>query len=181
MYILMAALKEEVTELIEREREALVISGIGKLNALLALSNQFQKFNGAISSVINLGTAGSDRLPKGSLVEVVTSYQRDTAFYAEPISLVGATDLKRIACGTGDQLVESAPKAPWDIVDMELYSLALFCKEKSILLVSIKYVTDRNDVNVYKDWKMQLPMASAALTKYWLDQKDQILANLCPK
>ncbi len=174
-------MKEEVTELINIERDSLVISGIGKLKALLALANQFQKFNGTISSVVNLGTAGSGHLPKGSLVEVITSYQRDTAFYAEPISLPGATDLKRIACGTGDQLMESPPTAPWDIVDMELYSLALFCKEKSIRLVSIKYVTDRNDVNVYKDWKMQLPEASAVLAKYWLAQKDQILTNLCPK
>ena len=181
MYILIAALKEEVTELISIEHDVLVISGIGKLNALLALFNKYQKLNGTISCVVNLGTAGSDRLPKGALVEVVTSFQRDTAFYSEPIALMGATDLIKVGCGSGDQLLESPPQAPWDIVDMELYSLALFCREKSIPIVSIKYVTDRNDVNVYKDWKMQLPIVSSALSKFWLDQKDQIMSKLCPK
>jgi nucleoside phosphorylase len=181
MYILIAASGEEVMELKDLEKDHLVISGLGKLNAALALSDCFHKCKRDIHGVINLGTAGSERVPSGSLLEVVRSYQRDTSFFSDSIALEGYSKLAKIHCGSGDRIEAIKDSDPWDIVDMELYSLAFFCKNKSVPLVSIKYVTDRNDVNVYKEWKKQLPIASKALAEFWMEEKQQILSKLCPK
>lgn len=181
MYILVAAFKDEVLELLETEQNHLVISGIGKINSIFSISERFQKENGLIKGVINLGTAGSDRIPANTLVQVTKCFQRDTAFYSDPILLIRRTELLEVGCGSGDGVEKSKPNDPWDIVDMELYSLAFFCREKCIPLVSIKYVTDRNDGNVYKEWKRQLPNASRSLSQFWIEQKESILSGLCPK
>lgn len=181
MYILVAAFKDEVAPLIESEKDHLVISGLGKLNSLMTITEQFQKQNKPIECVINLGTAGSDRIAPGSLVEVTKSYQRDTAFFSESIPLQKQTELISVGCGTGDRLEASQGQDPWDIVDMELFALAFYCQRKNIPLVSIKYVTDRNDDLAYKDWKEQLPIASQTLSHFWMTQKQKLLAQLCPK
>ena len=181
MYILVAALKEEITGLLEIEKEHIVISGLGKLKSLMTLAESFKDKERSIEYVINLGTAGSDRIAPGSVVEIVKSFQRDTSFFSDAILLGGVTTLPKAACGTGDRLETSSPSDPWDVVDMELYALAFYCKEKSIPLVSIKYVTDRNDVGAYKDWKKQLPIASDALSQFWMAQKQNILGNLSQK
>lgn len=178
MYILVAALKEEITELLVSEKDSVVISGLGKLKSLMTMTEAFQSKHRPIGCVVNLGTAGSDRISPGSLVEVNKSFQRDTSFFSDSILLNAVTDLPKAACGTGDRLEPLSPKDPWDIVDMELYSLAFYCQQKSIPLVSIKYVTDRNNIKDYKDWKRQLPSASAALSQFWMAQKPSVLSHL---
>ncbi len=181
MYILIAALKDEVTLITELEKDHIVISGIGKLNAMLALSERFQNSKEPVTCVINLGTVGSVRVEGGQLVEITKSFQRDTTFFSEPISLKGYTHLPKVSCGSSDMVETSKERDAWDVVDMELYSLALYCQRKQIPLVSIKYVTDRNGVNVYKDWKKILPLASQSLSEFWIDQKHRILSQLCTK
>jgi adenosylhomocysteine nucleosidase len=180
MYILVAALFEEVSDLAQSEKDNLVISGMGKLNTLHALMKEFQMRGPLIKAVINLGTAGSQKISPGSLVEVAKSYQRDTAFFSEAIDLNPRTDLLAVRCGSGDRIESIAEKDPWEIVDMELYAIARFCKENAIPLVSIKYVTDRNDVSVYKEWKKQLPIASQALSQFWNLHKSHILSEIYP-
>lgn len=178
MYILISALKEEVAGLWESEKDHLVISGLGKLNSLMTIAEQFQTRKSSIHCVINLGTAGSDRIATGTLVEVTKSFQRDTTFFSEAITLEKRTDLPGVACGTGDRVEASQGKDPWDVVDMELFSLAFYCTKKSIPLVSIKYVTDRNDILTRADWKQQVPIASQALSYFWMTQKQKIIAQM---
>lgn len=81
MYILIAAVSDEVKELKDSEKDHLVISGIGKLKAALAISEFVYKCKVRVDGVINLGTVGSDRISCGSLVEVTKSFQRDTSFF----------------------------------------------------------------------------------------------------
>ncbi len=177
MYLIVAALKDEVAELLETEKDHLLISGLGKLTTLMSLNDYFQKKTRPIEGIINLGTAGSEKISPGSLVEVVRSYQRDTTFFSEMISLLPRTSLLGVSCGSGDRVEACGEKDPWDVVDMELFALAFFCKNKAIPLVSIKYVTDRNDNSVYKEWKKELPNASRELSHFWIDKKQQILSR----
>lgn len=177
MYILVAALNEEVSDLMKMEKDHILISGLGKLKTLMSVSDFFHTRTEPISCVINLGTAGSNKIPTGQLVEVVRSYQRDTTFFSEMIPLRPATNLPQVSCGSGDRVEECQQKDPWDIVDMELFALAFFCHQKKIPLVSIKYVTDRNDKSLYKEWKNQVPIASQELSHFWINKKQQILAR----
>ncbi|MBL7545487.1 MAG: hypothetical protein JNL11_16835 [Bdellovibrionaceae bacterium] len=178
MYFLIAALKDEVTELVVSEKNHLILSGVGKLKTIVTLSDLFYQQSQPMSCLINLGTVGSERIPAGQLVEVTRSFQRDTTFFSEPISLPKLTQLPAVACGSADRVWPCEAQDPWDVVDMELYALAFFCREKEIPLVSIKYVTDQNDVSVYKEWKKQLPMASQMLSHFWNTQKEAILEKI---
>lgn len=181
MYILIAAVKDEVAELVESERSSLLISGVGKLNAMLSVSEQFRKNKSAISCIINLGTAGSDRIECGQLVEVTQSFQRDTTFFSDPIQLKCVTKLPKVSCGSSDRIEAISKNDPWSIVDMELYALAKYGQKQGVPVVSFKYVTDRNDANVYKDWKKQLSSASSALSQFWIEHKERIVSELCSK
>lgn len=178
MYFIVAALKDEVTELLETEENQLIVCGIGKLNTLMNLTEWFHKQKRPVSCMVNLGTVGSDRIPAGQLVEVAKTFQRDTTFFSEPITIPKTTSLPSVSCGSADSLMPCKENDPWDIVDMELYAIAFFCRQQKIPLVSIKYVTDRNDVSVYKEWKNKLPIASRALSHFWTTEKDAILSKI---
>lgn len=181
MYLLTVAIEDEVKDLVQTESANLLITGIGKLNAAFSLSESFRQRDGKIKGIINLGTVGSHTIEPGSLVEVTRSFQRDTAFFSKPIDLKKQTSLLGAHCGSGDQVATFLETDPWQVVDMELFAIAEFCNKKSIPLVSIKYVTDRNDGNVVKEWKKQLPKANLSLSQYWISQKQFILSKLCPE
>ena len=46
----------------------------------------------------------------------------------------------------------SKPKVKTDLVDMEAYAYAKFCKEHSIDFLCYKYISDNADENASKDW-----------------------------
>jgi nucleoside phosphorylase len=179
MYILAAAFEGEVKDLVSTEKANLLITGIGKLNAAYSLAECFRIHGDKIKAVINLGTAGSQVLEPGSMVEVTRCFQRDTAFFSAAIELKKQTSLPEAFCASGDQVAVFSENDPWQVVDMELFSLADFCKRKGISLVSIKYVTDRNEGNIVKEWKKELPKANVSLSHFWMNQKQQILSKLC--
>lgn len=181
MYLIVAALEDEVGALDANEKSKLLISGVGKLNALFSVTDYLQKKTSTISCIVNLGTVGSQKFVQGTLVEIVRCYQRDTDFFSRPVELRKMTQLPSAICGTGDRVEPFGESDPWDVVDMELFALAQFCQNRSIPYVSIKYVTDRNEGNVMPVWKKQLPLASGALSQFWMANKQQILSELCKK
>lgn len=170
--IIFFAIKDEISpEFSKGEADNVVIMGIGKLNAALALTNYLQeKPDHKDLIIINLGTAGSRKFPVGALVEMTEFYERGIVFRSQPIKINSFTDLPKGKCGSGDLLEELNDKLPWDCVDMEAYSLAKICYQKNIPFVSIKYITDMSDSNVKSDWKKNLGLASAELFQFWNKQ-----------
>jgi len=140
-----------------------VFTGVGKLNTALTLHEAILQYQP--SMIINFGTAG--RLGDGvsGLVEVADVIQRDMD--AVPLAPRGMTPFdsspwvipsgqKGVRCATGDSFMRSGD--PWlgeqgvQIVDMELFALALVCHRKQIAWRSFKYITDDTDENAGRDW-----------------------------
>jgi len=140
-----------------------IFTGLGKLNAAISLTDALLRYQPSL--VINFGTAG--RVSEGvfELVEVGDVIQRDMA--AEPLAPRGTTpfDLtpsvivsghKGIRCATGDSFVSTTD--PWlheqgvNVVDMELFALALVCHRKQIAWRSFKYITDDSNESAGQDW-----------------------------
>lgn len=141
-----------------------VFTGLGKLNAGLTLLDAIAHHQPSV--VINFGTAGRlDRSIEG-LVEIADVIQRDMV--AEPLAPRGQTPFdktpailvsgqKGARCATGDSFVTAVD--PWliqqnvQIVDMELFALALVCHRKGIAWRSFKYITDDTDDNAGDNWQ----------------------------
>ena len=127
-------------------------TGVGKVNATLKLARKFGKLGSYIpyNLVINYGTAGSQhrRYNKGDLVDCTRFVQRDmdvsglgfklgqTPFEEDvPIIIQSESEFnpigKRVLCGSGDSFV-TIDQFNWknlvDVVDMEAYAYAKFCK-----------------------------------------------------
>jgi len=161
------ALPQESQGLCEALRKshglAVHFTGVGKVKATFAA----QKFIAQVRPdwVLNLGTAGSHRVPVHSLVECEKYIQRDslfTEFGQKILSSNALTDLPKIICGTAD-FVEKKERTDCDIYDMEAYAIAFVCEQMNLPFYSIKYVTDSSGENVVSEWKENLKHASVVL------------------
>jgi len=95
--------------------------------------------------VVNYGTAGSLNKNISGLIEVSKFYQRDMDVRGLGFEL-GQTpfendffvqlDKNGYSCGTGDSFVMTSPDLITDIVDMEAYSYAKFCKINKLNFIS---------------------------------------------
>lgn len=185
-YLIVAALKEESRGEFEKLDYAVLYTGVGKLNAALALERILQKFKP--KAVINLGTAASESIPLKAIVRIDRFIQRDmlcqplspkyqTPFDMHPsdieLTSYGDTSTRRkaipflrVSCGTGDSFVQlnQFESSEYDIVDMEGYALAKVCTSyrHRIHFESLKYISDSGDS---KDWldSLKLEEASKAL------------------
>lgn len=140
-----------------------IYTGLGKLNAALQLIDAIEVHQPSL--IINFGTAGRLAPTASGLVEVADVIQRD--MIAEPLAPRGRTPFDDtphvlrsghtgIRCATGDSFLMSTE--PWlleqqvDIVDMELFALALVCHRKGISWRSFKYITDDTDESADQAW-----------------------------
>ena len=140
-----------------------VMTGVGKLNSALSVIEAVRRFEPSL--VINFGTAGrlTDRV--SGLVEVAEVIQRDMD--AEPLAPRGMTPFNKsppvirsghegVKCASGDSFIRSSD--PWlheqgvDVVDMELFAMALACQRCQIPWRSFKYITDDTDEHAGRDW-----------------------------
>jgi adenosylhomocysteine nucleosidase len=141
-----------------------VFTGLGKLNAALSLMDGIQRYQPNI--IINLGTAGRLGPTFHGLVEVSSVIQRD--MIAEPLAPRGQTPFDDtphvllsgqdgVVCATGDSFLMTTD--PWllaqnvDVVDMELFALALVCHRKGIAWRSFKFITDDTNDDAGNEWK----------------------------
>lgn len=141
-----------------------VFTGLGKLNAALALTQAIAHHQPTI--VLNFGTAGRLESTIDGLVEVADVLQRDMV--AEPLAPRGQTPFdptphvlrsgfEGVRCATGDSFVTSIE--PWlveqnvHVVDMELFALALVCHRNGLAWRSFKYITDDTDDNSADHWQ----------------------------
>lgn len=141
-----------------------LFTGVGKVNATYALTQSIMNLRPEL--VINFGTAGRVRESVHGLVEVGQVIQRD--MIAEPLAPRGKTpfddtpDILKsgrsgVICATGDSFVMS--RESWldqqavDVVDMELFAIALVCSRLGIPWRSYKYVTDDTNEDSAEDWQ----------------------------
>ncbi len=163
----------------------LVLTGVGKVNATYyltkAIMEQKQKGN-PIKYVINMGSAGSKKYKKGSLVSCTKFIQRDmdcTAFGVElgrtpsdkfPTVLEVenyAPNLPTGTCGTGDSFVTiQTLDARIDVVEMEAYALARVCKIEEIKFVSVKYISDGLQEDGGNEWVEDVKNSADVMFEY---------------
>jgi len=136
-----------------------VYSGVGKINASFAISKAYNDFKPKL--FINYGTAGTLNKNLSGLISVKIFEQRDmdvtglgfklgeTPF--ENLSTIKFSD-KGYSCSTGDNFVTTTPMIKTDLVDMEAYAYAKFCKIYKIPFHCYKFISDNANENAPLDW-----------------------------
>lgn len=159
-------------------------TGVGKVNAAYNLMRRLAEWknghNVMPDFVLNLGTAGSKKFFKGSLVNCTRFVQRDfdtTAFGSPPFTTPFDKAPAHLdnghrfpqhpegICGTGDNFVADADMTAWNVVDMEAYALAKVCLFENVPFACVKYISDGADDNAGKSWEGILEDASTELRK----------------
>ncbi|QCI12512.1 nucleosidase [Pseudomonas putida] len=155
-----------------------VFTGIGKVNAAIALTTALQTRKPKL--IVNLGSAGSPRYGKGELVCCTRFVQRDmdvtplgfaryeTPFSDIPVVLEQGLSMPGLplgTCGSGDNFETRHGEAPYDVVDMEAYVLALIAREQGIPFLCLKYISDDAGSDAADDWSVQVHLAAAAFAR----------------
>lgn len=178
--LILFAMRSEAGHWFDDVASETLICGLGKINAAYALTRTLADRKPGL--VLSFGTAGSSRLPAGTLVECTRFVQRDMD--VRPLSIpLGTTPLDSTpsvlevprrfgqlvegVCGTGDNFVAGQPTMACDVVDMEAYALAKVCHLEGIPFAAIKYVTDSGDATAHHDWAANLPAAASAFRRIY--------------
>ncbi|WP_200625942.1 5'-methylthioadenosine/S-adenosylhomocysteine nucleosidase family protein [Pseudomonas sp. LAM2023] len=155
-----------------------VFTGIGKVNAAIALTRAIAANRPRL--IVNLGSAGSLRHGKGAVVCCTRFVQRDMdvtplgfARYETPLSDIPVLlehgvvipGLPVETCGSGDSFEINHGDAPYDVVDMEAYVLALIARSEGIPFVCLKYISDDAGSDAAGDWAVQVHLAAEAFQR----------------
>jgi len=150
---------------------AVLYTGVGKVNAAIALTRRLAAFGRAdarLPLVVNFGTAGGARLPARTLVACRRFVDRDmdvgalgfapgvTPFDELPPVLefpAAFPDLPEAVCGSGDSFATADHGVACDVVDMEAYALAKACRIAGARFACAKYVSDGADQHAAEHWK----------------------------
>lgn len=158
----LVALEQELPDQLP-EKYIKVITGIGKVNAAVAIMKVIQEYNPR--QIINFGTAGSLNPVFGKGVHRVAQVaQRDLDIRAIGLELGQASksdpvwysldDIEnRPTLTSGDQFVNSRPEMESDLVDMEAAVYAKICHDTRIALDIYKFVSDNADEESPDDWE----------------------------
>lgn len=160
-----------------------VFTGIGKVNAAIALTRAIAASKPRL--IVNLGSAGSLRHGKGEVVCCNRFVQRDMdvtplgfARYETPLSDIPVLlehgvvipGLPVETCGSGDSFEINHGDAPYDVVDMEAYVLALIARSEGIPFVCLKYISDDAGSDAAGDWAVQVHLAAEAFKRVLFSQ-----------
>lgn len=118
----------------------ILVTGVGPTNAGTALNDALD--SKSYDMMLNLGTAmnPSSNLTMNDWYQITSVYDIDTP--SNPSIEITHEDESNLAtCGTTAEYSENPPTGEWDLVDLELYSLATIAKERNIPLYSYKYVS----------------------------------------
>jgi len=176
--LIVMALPIESQGVLEAAGIPVLFTGVGKVNATYALTRRLMDYRcsgTALPSVVNFGTAGSQHLATGALMECTSFAQRDmdvsglgfavgvTPFEDDPAVLEFAPRFPHLpgaTCGSGDSFVMTALAAHFDVIDMESYALAKVCWREGISFTAVKFVTDGADHAAGNDWQTNLHRAA---------------------
>jgi adenosylhomocysteine nucleosidase len=160
-----------------------VFTGIGKVNAAIALTKAIATRRPRL--IVNLGSAGSQRHGKGEVVCCTRFVQRDmdvtplgfdryqTPLSDIPVVLEHGAQIPGLAletCGSGDSFEINHGNAPYDVVDMEAYVLALIARGEGIPFVCLKYISDDAGSDAAQDWAVQVHLAAEAFRRVLFSQ-----------
>jgi len=155
-----------------------LIVGIGKVSASYHLTKKIAESKPGI--IINLGSAGSKKFNRGSVVCCTKFIQRDMDVtglgfkkYETPLSGqepllsygISLNELPQGICGTGDSFEMAHTTDDYDVLDMEAYPLALIAMKENIPFLCMKYISDGADGMAADDWLVQVHNAAAAFKK----------------
>ncbi len=158
------ALPQESQGLFEAEGLKIHYTGVGKIKSTFAAQKLIQLHKP--DWVLNLGTAGSQKIKCHQIVECVRFVQRDplfAEFQQKTFESIPLTNLAKVTCGTADFIEKNEPLVECDIFDMEAYALAFVCDQMNVRFNSIKYITDSSNEKTLRDWKNNLHQASRSL------------------
>lgn len=183
--LIVIAHKDELNDNFRKLNANLVFTGVGKVNAAYCLTKKLVELraqNKMPKYVINMGSSGSKKYKKGSLVYCNKFIQRDmdcTVFGYEkgltpsdvfPVILEHKNlinDLPNGICGTGDSFVTTEElDSRIDVVEMEAYALAKICKIEGLDFIAIKYITDGLDETGHDDWKTEVKSSGDVMYEY---------------
>lgn len=164
------ALPAEGEGLFEADGIPVLYTGIGKVNAAIALTRRLTEYverNEPLPLVVNCGSAGSGTFPTGTVVSCSEFIQRDMD--VQPLGFeIGVTPyedipavlrfaipipgLPQAVCGSGDSFATAPQGLHCDVVDMEAYALAKVCWVYGAQFACAKYVSDGADHAAASDW-----------------------------
>lgn len=168
-----------------KKMDNLLTTGVGKVNAAYHLCKKLSELKSQGKSpkyVINFGSAGSKKYPRGTLVYChkfiqwdmdcsIFGYEKgktpseDTPVVLEHKCLIN--DLPIGISGSGDSFVTTQEINPTiDVVDMEAYALAKVCHLEGIDFIAIKYITDGLDETGHDDWKDEVKSSADTMYEY---------------
>jgi adenosylhomocysteine nucleosidase len=151
LILVVIALEEELPGPLPQGYKKL-ITGVGKVNATLALTTELCYLNHSYSKVINYGSAGGNAALKGQLVGISAVIERDMdctplglPLYVSPgdeeqMIICQTKHDSLFVCGTGDSF--SVPHINYQVVEMEAYALAKVCQKFDVPFDCYKYISD---------------------------------------
>jgi adenosylhomocysteine nucleosidase len=158
--LLVVALEEEATHLHVSELPVLV-TGIGKVNAAIAVSSTLAEFSP--SRVVNLGTAGAlrDGLSGTHVIGSVLQHDLDDESlfgltglrFSEPVHLGDGPTLATGDIFVNDDSVRTRLAAQADLVDMEGYAVARASVQAGVPVTLVKQVSDNADGSAGRSWR----------------------------
>ncbi len=176
--LIVMALPQESRGLLEESGVQPLFTGVGKVNAALALTRRLTEIHcagGPLPLVLNLGTAGSRSVAAHTLVACNRFAQRDmdvsglgfaagvTPFDETP-SVVEFpplfAQLPQLLCSTADSFATHLHAIDGDVVDMEAFALARVCVAMGARFACAKYVTDGADSDSGTHWEAALDNAA---------------------
>jgi adenosylhomocysteine nucleosidase len=175
---------------------AVLYTGVGKVNAAIALTRRLAELaraSGRLPLVVNFGTAGSARLPARTLVSCRRFVDRDmdvgalgfapgvTPFDELPpvIEFPAAfPELPEAVCGSGDSFATTPHGMDCDVVDMEAYALAKACRLAGTSFACAKYVSDGADEHAARHWKENVAGAADRFLDLYRDLVNRRAASL---
>jgi len=185
--IVVMALAAEGAGRFEEQGIAVLYTGVGKVNAAIALCRRFSEYRHAglaLPLVINFGTAGSLRRPAGTIVGCHRFVDRDmdvsalgfargvTPFDTLPAMLEFKPHFPQLpaaVCGSGDSFATRAGEERCDVLDMEAYALAKVCRIEGADFGCAKYVSDGADETAGRDWRVNVAGAADAFVVLYLE------------
>jgi adenosylhomocysteine nucleosidase len=177
------ALPQESRGRLETAGAEVLYTGVGKVNAAATLARRLAEIRlagGPLPLVVNMGTAGSRRLPAHTLVACNRFAQRDmdvtglgfavgvTPFDETPAVIEFPPLLPALPqrlCSTADSFATHQHAVDGDVVDMEAFALARVCIAERARFGCVKYVTDGADADSAAHWEAALDAASRAFER----------------
>jgi len=169
--LVVMALRAEGAGRFEQEGVAVLYTGVGKVNAAIAMTRALGDYRHAGASpplVVNFGTAGSLRFAPRTLVACRRFVDRDmdatalgfahgtTPFDELPPMIefpARFSGLPDAICGTGDSFSTQSSAQAVDVIDMEAYAVAKACRIAGAEFACAKFVSDGADEHAARHWK----------------------------